>query len=208
VTLTEILIGCAILAGLMAGVYRLFSSSSRIMQAGMWATKAQNELRNTLTFLRDEIGRATPYTIVTESGVNPDPDPKYKLAYRASTIDRNTSGAILKFYQCRTATNLPGLNDAGGQVYCEVSLVPGQKGAKLVMKKELAGGSSPERVFPTRVLLEDVTAVKMSHTAAVSQEQMAQALLAISITVTDPSSPQRSISEETKAKVDTEVTTL
>ncbi|MBI3037983.1 prepilin-type N-terminal cleavage/methylation domain-containing protein [bacterium] len=205
-TLIEVLIGAFILVLLLSGVYKVFQGSTRLYLAGMWNTKAQNELRNTLTYLRDEIARASSFSTVSEVGLNVDPDPKFKLYFKKGISSKNYNGALLKFYQCRTAINLPSKTFAGAKVYCEVS----KKGSKIVMKKEKTpdSGETNERLFSERVLLEDVSEVKIDKLPAASGEQLARALITILFTLSDPQQTGRTITEETKAKSDVEAVEL
>lgn len=202
ITLVEIIVAACVMAMLLSVIYRIFRSSSGVMKAGMWTNNAQNQVRNTLTFLRDEIGRASTFSTVTDSGVQEDPDPKFKLYYKSGTIPKSFSGTILKFYQCRTAIS----PDPGAKVFCEVK----KQGSQLIVNKQVEAGSgaTQEKLFTNKVLLEDVTEIKMDSIAAMTNEQLAKALLTIFITVEDPSKSGRKVVEETKAKVDVEVSAL
>ncbi len=205
-TLIEVLIGACVLVLLLSGVYKIFQGSIRIYMAGMWNTKAQNELRNTLTYLRDEIARASGFSTVSEVGLKTDPDPKFKLYFKKGISTKDYNGTLLKFYQCRTAINLPSKTDPGAKVYCEIS----KKGSKLVMKKEKTpdSGDTKERVFPEKVLLEDISEIRIEKTVAASGEQMARAMITILFTLSDPQQSGRTLTEETKAKSDVEALEL
>ena len=204
VTLIEIIVASMVMVMVLSAIYRIFRSSAGVMQAGMWTTNAQNEVRNTLTFLSGEISRAGAFATVTETGVTPDPDPKYQLYFKRGTIDKDFSGVILKFYQCRTAINLPPTPDPGGRVFCEVKKEQGN----LIINKTLEAGSSTEKLFSEKVLLSDVAEIKMESQVAAVGEQMAKALLTIVITVADPKKTSRLATSETKAKVDVETVEL
>jgi hypothetical protein len=170
----------------------------------MWTSKAQNEVRNALNLLRDEIARASPFSTVTPDGVQEDPDPKYRFLYRDGVSAPDYEGPLLRFYQCRTAIQLGAGGDAGGAVLCEVS----QKDRRLIINKTLVSGTSNEKLYSSHVLLTDMTWFEVDRVDASVQDQMARHLIRIQITVFDSNSVQRRVTEETKAKVDAEVGTL
>jgi hypothetical protein len=206
VTLVEIIVGSLVMVALLSAVYRIFRSSTYVMKAGMWTTNAQNQVRNTLTLLNGEIGRASVFSTVSATGVAVDPDPKYKLHYKSGPIDDAYNGPILKFYQCRSAITISSPPDPGAKVFCEVR----KQGKKLIINKEKSAdsGATEEKVYANRVLLDDIAEIRLTVDPAMANEQMAKALLNIVITVKDPQNPNRKVIEETKAKVDVEVVEL
>lgn len=202
VTLVEVIMGALVLVILFSVIFRLFRSSTSVLKAGMWVNGAQLEVRNTLTFLRDEINRSSPFSKVTPSGVVTDTT--YTFAFKKGEIQANEDGPIFKFYQCRTGMAVGSNNDPGGVVYCEVW----KEGDKLFMKKERKLGTSEESTFSARRLLANIDLIKIEDKVAAVNEQMAQATINISITVADPLKKDRKVMEETKAKVDNILTNL
>jgi len=207
-TLVEVLIGAMVLVMLFTGIMRIFRSSTGMMKAGLWVNKAQVEVRNTLTYLRDEIAKASPFSKVTSDGVVDDPDEKYKFKFKEGTISKAFSGPILKFYQCKPRIEISNPPKEGTAVYVEVF----KSGSKLLMKKVCEIGTPEETMFDNHVLLDDIYEIKISKVPAAANEQMAKAMLQIVITVEDPlwkppGAPRR-VTEESKAKIDALVGTL
>ncbi len=196
-TLVEVLISSMILVTLFTAVFKIFRSSTYMMKAGMWTTKAQNSMRNTLTLLRDEIAKSTWFTTVTENGII-EKSGDYYFYYKKGELSTTFNGPIFKFYQCRTAIDLPGQTSPGSAVYCEVV----KTGSKLFFTKTQKEGTSDETTFTQKLLLEDISKIKIDDIAAASTEQMAQKMISIVFSAADPEKPDRLVTEETKAKVD------
>jgi len=170
-TLVEIIVAAMVMVILFGGVFKLFRSGTSILKGGMWVNKAQNQVRNTLTLLRDEIGKASELSQVTYSGVSLDTSIDCKFKFKPGTTDKNFSGTIFKFYQCQTAVNLPGQTFGGSAVLCEVS----KRGSQLVMTKKCERGNPDQQMFANRVLLDDLVEIKIEELDAAVGEQMAQA---------------------------------
>ena len=85
-TLVEILVGAMILTIFLSGIYKLVRASSKTVKAGMWVNGAQVRMRNALTFIRDELGRASQFRTVSIDGPSA-PDASQKLEYKSAAID-------------------------------------------------------------------------------------------------------------------------
>jgi len=204
-TFIEIVVAGVVLVVLFGGIYKLFQSGSSVMRAGFWVNKAQNQVRNTLTLIRDEINHSNRFLKVTENGPDEMDAGKYVFKFKKGIIDSSFDGPIFQFYQCQTRVEFGGkVEKEGSAVFCEIS----KKGSNLVMKKVVDTGTPIERLFPERVLLENVTQIKTGSVDGAKQEQMVETMISFLITVTDPLQPDRSVTEETKAKVDAKVVNM
>ncbi len=71
-TLVEVIIAAIIFVGLLAGVYKLLIGGSRSGGKGLWINTSIEQMRNALTFISNEIGRATyPTTMLKDTIYDP-----------------------------------------------------------------------------------------------------------------------------------------
>ncbi len=203
-TLVEILIASIVVTVLLMAVFKIYKGGSGLLKAGMWASKAQSECRNALTMIRDEMAKATVFTTISETGPQPSTDAKYQVKIKTPKADKDYNGPIIRFYHCRTAIKIPGTNDDGGKVVCEVV----KQGRKLIYSKVVEDGTTEDQTFSGRVLVDDVVEVAMSTTDAATTDQLVKKMVTILITLEDPAQEGRRVVEETKAQVETEVGNL
>lgn len=199
-TLVEILVGSMILTIFLGGLYKIFRASSKTVKAGMWVNGAQNQMRNALTYVRDELGRASQFTTVTADGPSA-PDPAFKLQYKNGTVSPNYDGNLLIFWQCRTAVTF-GTPDPGGSVKCTLR----KSGRKLLYSKTDKNGTIDEPLFADKVLCNDIVGASIKAEGASNVDQMAKTMITLTLTAADPERNERQVVEETKAKVDVDST--
>lgn len=155
-TLIEILIASSILSMFMFTSYKLYFGVSKSFQKGSWSLNAQNKVRNALTFIREEMQKASFKTQVTMTGVVGD---ETANPFELNSASELTSGIIAKWYICIPFVS----HDAGsGAVYqCELKL----NGGKLIYSKGLIEGSDPEsheNAVTNKVILKNVSKIKLA----------------------------------------------
>ncbi len=124
-TLVEIMVAASVLAILFYFVYLLFASFARTQEMGHWNLTTIKQLRNGLTLLRNEIGRATYPEVVTQKGSeafdtgNGDLE---RFLYVPAVIPFETEAInidqkLIQFFMCRPGrSSLPGTTDIGPEL--------------------------------------------------------------------------------------------
>ncbi|HAE40719.1 MAG TPA: hypothetical protein DCG57_19115 [Candidatus Riflebacteria bacterium] len=155
-TLVEILVAATVLSLALVVGYRVFVSFSRSFQKGSWSLASQNKLRNALTFIREEMQKATPLSEVSMGGAKVTTD---GYEFNLTPADELTgNGEIANWHICLPFVT--GDADSPGAVFkCELKL---ENGKILYTKTMLPGGSDPnnnEQTYNDRKVIEDVASI-------------------------------------------------
>lgn len=209
-TLVEIIVAAAVLTLVISVGYALFVNFSTSFTKGGWSLNAQNSLRNTLTFVREEMQKASYKTIITINKFEIDKD-NYKFFISNSSLvgdapDDNdkikvTNGPVAKWFICRPSENNP------PEFSCRLSL----EGGKLVYTKRQTGGGSSEdglaeHEISGRVLAENIDYVLLGLSPEAPQSEAR--LLKIKIKMSHPDKKKfakTSITSETAAKIEVKI---
>lgn len=156
--MVEILIAAAVLSLALVIGYKVFVGFSKSFQKGNWSLSTQNKLRNALTFIREEMQKATPMSNVSMGGATITVD-GYELTLTAAE-ELTGNGDIASWFICLPFVT--GDPDSPGAVFkCELKLADG----KILYTKTLQpGGSDPlnkEVEFSDHTVIENVASIKI-----------------------------------------------
>lgn len=156
--MVEILIAAAVLSLALVIGYKVFVGFSKSFQKGNWSLATQNKLRNALTFIREEMQKATPMSNVSMGGATITVD-GYELTL-TSADELTGNGDIASWFICLPFVT--GDLDSPGAVFkCELKLADG----KILYTKTLQpGGSDPlnkEVEFNDHTVIENVASIKI-----------------------------------------------
>jgi len=157
-TLVEILIAAVVLSLLLIIGYRIFFGFSKSFNKGSWSLSTQNKLRNALTFIREEMQKATPLTTVQLSGTEIT---EAGYEFNLTSADELTgSGQIADWHICLPYISDPAANSPGAVFKCNLKLDNG----RIIYDKTLEDGSDPqnkEQTYNNRLIIEDVANIKV-----------------------------------------------
>ncbi|PKL43256.1 MAG: hypothetical protein CVV41_11085 [Candidatus Riflebacteria bacterium HGW-Riflebacteria-1] len=201
-TLVEILVAATILSVLLLIGYRVFVSFSRSFQQGSWSLATQNKLRNALTFVREEMQKATPMTTVSFSGTEIT-ETGYEF-YLTAAEELTGDGKIAEWHIC-----LPYVTSetSGARFKCELKL----DGGRIIYTKTLEDGSDPEnkeRTFSNHTVIGDVASIKIDRTFFDPDDPPAGSLVSLDVRVEHPDKHAYEFAHviaESGAKVEVEV---
>ncbi len=204
VTLVEIMVAAGVLALLLLIGFKVFSGFSNSFQKGNWALSTQNKLRNALTFVREEMQKATAMTVVSLSGTNIT-EANYEFLLN-SNDNLTGNAAIAKWAIC-----LPYVasdpDSPGATFRCELSL----SGGDLIYKKTLEDGSDPknkEKLYSGYKVIDNVAEIKLALEAFDPDNNTAGSLVSMNVKVVHPDSnahPDAHVTAQTGAKVEVTV---
>ena len=210
-TLIEILVASVVLATFMTVSYKLYSGVSLSFQKGSWSLNAQNKLRNALTFIREEMQKASFPTKITMSGVL-GTDAGFELKYKDGTTKPTATAVTLATWHiCLPVVTYDKTSD-GADYQCELKL----KGGNLVYSKKLTpgGGTDSKHIehgYSNYVFLRNVSKVEMSSKPFDIDKISPGKVVVIKITVRHPDHinfPYTHVVSETGAKVELTVKKL
>lgn len=157
-TLVEILIAAAVLSLVLVIGYKVFVGFSRSFQKGNWSLSTQNKLRNALTFIREEMQKATALTTVSLGGTDiTEAGFEFNLT---SAEELTGSGDIADWYICLPYVSDPAANSPGAKFKCTLKLENGS----IVYTKVLEDGSDPEnkeQTYSNKTVISDVASIKI-----------------------------------------------
>lgn len=203
-TLVEILIAAAILSLLLGIGYRVFVGFSRSFQKGNWSLTNQNKLRNALTFIREEMQKATSMTVVSMSGTEIT-EANYELKLTtADELDGN--GVIANWAICLPYVS--GDPDSPGATFrCNLKLENGG----LLYSKTRENGSDPlnkEKTYANYCIIDDVGKIKIALEPFDPDNTTAGSLVILDIRVNHPdqnAQPNAHVTAQTGAKIEVKV---
>ena len=204
VTLVEILIAAGVLSVLLLVGFRVFRGFSQSFQKGSWSLNTQNQLRNALTFVREEMQKATSMTVVSLSGTTIT-EANYEFHLNANE-DLTGDASVARWAIC-----LPYVaNDTenpGATYRCELKL---EKGV-LLYTKTLEDGSDPkkkEKTFNRYPIIDQVANLKLGVEPFDPDNSTAGNLITIEIKVVHPdpvAQPDAHVTAQTGAKIEMSV---
>jgi hypothetical protein len=150
------LIAAAVLSILLLIGYRVFVSFSKSFQKGNWSLTTQNKLRNALTFIREEMQKATPLTTVSLGGTDIT---EAGFEFNLTAADELTGdGEIANWYICLPyVTGDP--DSPGAKFRCELKLENGT-----ILYTKTIDGSDPlnkEQTYSNYKVISDVASLKI-----------------------------------------------
>ncbi|HOY67274.1 MAG TPA: prepilin-type N-terminal cleavage/methylation domain-containing protein [Candidatus Ozemobacteraceae bacterium] len=201
-TLLEILIAASVLTIFLTGVYKLYRGVVRSFQQANWSLAMQTEARNGLTFLREEMQRASYKTTISIGSVVVDEEKTMKI--RQGTTQ--TDAVLAEWY-----IGIPFRTDTPSTGACFKSTVA-MSGGKLVYTKTLDSGTNTgEPLFNGKVLMENLTSVALNLEPFDVDDASGTKLVSIVVELRHPMRdqyPNTKVIERTGAKVDVKVEDL
>jgi len=195
----EILIGASVLAIFLTGVYQVYRGVTRSFRQTNWSLTMQTHARNGLTFLREEMQRASYKTTINIGSVVVEDDKTMKVREGQTTTDQ----VLAEWY-----IGIPFRTDISNSGACFKSSVA-FSGGKLVYTKTLDSGTNPgETEFSGRVLMENLHSVDISVSAFDVDSATGSQLVTIAVELRHPEKtqfPNTKVVESTAAKVDVKV---
>lgn len=122
-TLVEILIGSAILVGLLIGLFQIFGATNKASVQSLWYSQRQNGARNLLNVLQSDLSRASGPSTVTDSSVQKDAwdSPENHLQYKDGVTALTPGGAeveLLRFKICQPTLSTSMESSPGSETIC------------------------------------------------------------------------------------------
>ncbi|HEY9070082.1 MAG TPA: prepilin-type N-terminal cleavage/methylation domain-containing protein [Candidatus Ozemobacteraceae bacterium] len=201
-TLLEILIAASVLTIFLTGVYRVYRGVARSFQQTSWSLAMQTEARNGLTFLREEMQRASYKTTISIASVVIEDSKMMKI--RSGTTQ---SDAVLAEWYI----GIPFRTDTPSTGACFKSSVA-FSGGKLVYTKTLDSGTNTgEPLFNGKVLMQNLASVTLALEPFDIDDASGTKLVNIIVELRHPMReqyPNTKVIERTAAKVDVKVEEL
>ena len=189
-TIMEILIGAAIMSIAAIGIYELFFSGAKTAALSMWRTKSNTELRNTFQLLRNDMGRASYPSTITDMGTDIEKDVKCTIA--GGRTEAGSDKTLVDFYMCKPEMAIAGTNKAGERIHCVLAL----EGNKIRYTRD---GPNPMN----KVVISDVEYVDISSEAAADDAE--KSVVTIEVGTIHPKFETTKVIDKTTAKVEVEV---
>ncbi len=203
-TLIEILIAAGILSLLLLVGFRVFRGFSQSFQKGSWSLNTQNQLRHALTFMREEMQKATSLTVASPSGTTIT-EANYEFLLNANDTLAG-DGLLARWAICLPYTsNDP--DSPGATFRSELKL---DKGA-LIYSKTREDGSDPigkEKLFSGYRVIDNIDTIKITQEWFDPDDHSAGSLVTFEIKVVHPDTkahPDAHVIAQTGAKIEVNV---
>ena len=153
-TVMEMSIAIMVFALVLAMGYKIFSGASVGFQRSTKSLTMQNEMRNGLNFIREEMQRASYKSTISINNNAIEYDYYFKLC-KDSEIDGKTSNKVIaKWNICK-----PFKKDKPGVVYdCTLRVSNGE----IVYSKIMSDGNDDEIQYQNKVVLTQIDKIKLS----------------------------------------------
>ena len=188
-----------VLSLLLGFGYRIFFGMSASFQKGSWALTTQNRLRNGLSFIREEMQKASYRSDVRVNGTAVTMD-GFRFSLNAG--DELSADAIVASW----TIGVPFRNGNDGGVFaCELKL----DGGRLVYNKTRSEGTDDsEKLFSNYVVAANVEKVKLGLESFDPDRPLAGKLITFEVTIRHEDQvrhPEARVISQTGAKVEVEV---
>ena len=201
-TVMELSIAIIVFSLVMAMCYKIFSGASVGFQRSTKSLSMQNEMRNGLNFIREEMQRASYKSTIQINGsvIDDSDDYCFKLSKQAE-IDGKSNKVLAKWKICKPFMG----NDLNSGVVfnCTLRISNGE----IIYSKVIDQGSDSETVFQNRVVMKQIGKIKFSTEEYVSGTTNQGALINIETFAVNSTSGQSdlTVSAQTGAKVEVKV---
>lgn len=201
-TVMEMSIAIIVFSLVMGMCYKIFSGASVGFQRSTKSLTMQNEMRNGLTFIREEMQRASYKSTIKINGNSIDDSDTYcfKLCKEAE-IDGKSNKVLAKWKVCK-----PFLADdanAGVVFNCTLRIANGE----IIYSKVIDEGNDSETLFQNKVVMKQIGKIKFSTEDYISGTTNKGALINIETFAVDTTKGQADLttSAQTGAKVEVKV---
>ncbi len=156
-TVIEVIIASMVLALTMGAAYKIFSGTSMGFQRSTKVLAMQNEMRNGLTFIREEMQRASYRSEIKVNGSEIEENGYEFHLCNETDIDGSTNKILAKWTICK-----PFKRDNSGAVYECTLRISDRKILYTKTEKETKGSSEPETLYNDKVVMTQVGKIKFS----------------------------------------------
>ena len=197
-TLVELCIACMVFVLLMGAAYAVFSGVSKSFQRSTKSLTMQNEMRNGLNFIREEMQRASYKSEIKING-NTIHEDKYFSLTKDAEIDGKTNKRLAKWCICQ-----PFIGTSGVVFTCTLDIADN----KIYYTKKVTDGSdATELEFDNKVVMTQIGKIKFSTEDFISGTTNNGALINIETFAVNTTSGQTdlTVSAQTGARVEVKV---
>lgn len=191
-TITEVLIASAIMTLASVAVYNMFFSGAKTAAVGMWRSRSNQDLRNGLRLIREDLARATYPSVVTDSGTQWPDRENYHCTVIPGRTEAGLDAPVLSFHICTPELNVAGVSKAGEKTHCQLTV----EGDKLRYSRE-------GTLTMDKVIVRDLEYIDIS--SEVSAENVEKNNVTIEIGTIHPLYKTTKVVEKLVAKVEVEV---
>lgn len=192
ITIVEVLIAAAIMSIATVAVYNLFFSGAKTAAVGMWRSKSNQDLRNGLRLIREDLARATYPSVVNDGGTEWPDRENHHCTIIPGRTDAGSDATLLSFYMCTPELNIGGVAKAGDKTHCQLSV----EGNKLRYTREGTQNMN-------KILISDFDYVDISSEA--SAENVEKNNVTVEIGTIHPLYKATKVVQKLVAKVEVEV---
>lgn len=203
-TLVEILVAAAILSLLLTVGYKVFSGFSRSFQKGSWSLTTQNKLRNALTFIREEMQKATSLTVVNLSGTTVT---EVGYEFNLNAADELTGNAEIANWAICLPEVANDPDSPGATFRAQLKL----EGGVILYSKLCEAGSDPvgkEKTYTNHRIIDNVASIAISLELFDPDNNTAGSLVGLEVKVEHPDRLQQEnahVIARTGAKIEVKV---
>ena len=197
-TVVEIAIACIVFVLLMGGAYGVFSGASKGFQRSTKSLTMQNEMRNGLTFIREEMQRASYKSVIKINGNSIDESKHFSLCKNAE-IEGNSNKRLAKWYICK-----PFVGTSGVVFTCTLDIADNKI---YYTKKVTEGSDATEKEFDNKVVMTQIGKIKFSTEEFVAGSSNQGALINMETFAVNSTSGQAdlTVSAQTGARIEVKV---
>ena len=197
-TVVEICIACIVFVLLMGGAYGVFTGVSKSFQRSTKSLGMQNEMRNGLNFIREEMQRASYKCVIKINGNDID-ESKYFSLCKSKEIDGSSNKRLAKWYICK-----PFVESSGVVFTCTLDIADNKI---YYTKKATEGSDATETEYDNKVVMTQIGKIKFSTEEYVAGSSNQGALINIETLAVNATSGQAdlSVSAQTGAKIEVKV---
>ncbi len=193
-TIVEISIASAVLVMVLVAAYSVFSGASTSFTRSTKSLSIQNELRNALNFIREEMQRASYHSKIKVNGNTIDRGEFFQLFYCPNETKGNANKDIMAWTICKPKS------DGESDPYpCRLSLHNGE------LRYLKPSANTDEISYDNKVILRNVDKIKITKEDKDPSNPIIGALINIEVWVTDTSDSSKeklTVSAQTGARVD------
>lgn len=209
-TVVEIAIACIVFALLMGGAYGVFSGASKGFQRSTKSLTMQNQMRNGLTFIREEMQRASYRSKIEINGntIDEGDDYCFKLC-KEKEIDGKSNKVLAIWKICKPFIKDSTGSESGVVFKCTLRISNGE----IIYSKVIEDGKDSETLFQNKVVMTQVGKIKFSTDkikSPTSSTEEVGALINIETFAVNSTSGQAdlTVSAQTGARVEVKVKDL
>jgi hypothetical protein len=187
-----VLIASAVMTLFSLAVYNLFFSGAKTAAVGMWRSKSNQELRNGIRLIREDLARATYPSVVTDGGTLWPDRENHHCTMVSGRTEAGLDAPVLSFFICTPELNVAGVAKAGEKTNCQLKV----EGNNLRYLRE-------GTMTMDKIVVSDLEYIDIS--SEVSSENVEKNNVTIEIGTIHPLYKNVKVVEKTVAKVEVEV---